>query len=302
MRTSKVRKPAKTKMLERLIEEMLFACALISIIVVIIIFLFLFNQGVRTFGEVSPIEFLAGTNWQPVSLVKPQFGALPMIYGTTIVTALAMIISVPVGIAAAVYVAEIAHSTEKEILKPFIELLAGIPSVIYGFFALVTLSTWIQQTTGARVGTNALNGGIILAIMVIPTIVSIAEDGITAVPKEYREAAYALGATKWETIRFVVLPASTSGILAGVLLGFGRAVGETMAVLMATGNVALINLNILEPVRTLTATIVLEAPEVAVGSLHYNALFALGIVLFIMTLTFNYFAGIVEKKMRRMGR
>jgi len=302
MRKNNARNSAKAKMLEKIIEKMLFACASISIIVVIMIFFFLLNQGVRTFGEISPIEFLAGTNWQPVSLVKPQFGALPMIYGTTIVTALAMVISVPVGIAVAVYVAEIAHSTEKEILKPFIELLAGIPSVIYGFFALVTLSTWIQQTTGATVGTNALNGGIILAIMVIPTIVSIAEDGITAVPKEYKEAAYALGATKWETIRFVVLPASTSGILAGVLLGFGRAVGETMAVLMATGNVALINLNILEPVRTLTATIVLEAPEVAVGSLHYNALFALGIVLFIMTLAFNYFAGIVEKKMRRMGR
>ncbi len=195
-----------------------------------------------------------------------------------------------------------AAKVEKEILKPVIELLAGVPSVIYGFFALVTLATWIQQLTGTNSRLNALNGAVILAIMVIPTIVSLAEDAITSVPKEYREAAIALGATKWEAIRSVVLPSCSSGILAAILLGFGRAIGETMAVLMATGNAPVINLNILDSVRTITATIVIETPESAFGSLHYNALFALAVVLFGITFAFNYLAGLVEKRLRRTGR
>ncbi|MBM4400532.1 MAG: phosphate ABC transporter permease subunit PstC, partial [Crenarchaeota archaeon] len=183
-----------------------------------------------------------------------------------------------------------------------IELIAGIPSVIFGFFALVTLASLIQQLTGTTSRLNALNGGIILAIMAIPTIVSLADDAITSVPKEYREAAIALGATKWETIRSVVLPASASGILAAILLGFGRAIGETMAVLMATGNAATINFNILDSVRTMTATIVIETPEVAFGSLHYQSLFALAIVLFAITFGFNYLGGVVLKRLRRQGR
>jgi phosphate ABC transporter permease protein PstC len=179
-----------------------------------------------------------------------------------------------------------------------VELLAGVPSVVYGFFALVTLATWIQQLTGTTSRLNALNGGIILAIMVIPTIVSLAEDVITSVPKEYREASIALGASKWETIRRVVLPSSAPGILAAILLGFGRAIGETMAVLMATGNAAIVSLNVLDSVRTITATIAIETPEVAFGSLHYSALFALAILLFAITFVFNYLASIV---IRRLG-
>jgi phosphate ABC transporter permease protein PstC len=209
-----------------------------------------------------------------------------------------MAISVPTGVVIAVYIGEIAHPLEKEILKPLVELLAGVPSVVYGFFALVTLATWIQQLTGTTSRLNALNGGIILAIMVIPTIVSLAEDVITSVPKEYREASIALGASKWETIRRVVLPSSAPGILAAILLGFGRAIGETMAVLMATGNAAIVSLNVLDSVRTITATIAIETPEVAFGSLHYSALFALAILLFAITFVFNYLASIV---IRRLG-
>ncbi len=285
-----------------LIEKALFVCASISIIVVILIFVFLFGQGALAFREISPIQFLTGTSWQPTSVINPEFGTVPLVYGTMVVTAIAMAISVPVGIMIAIYIAEVSHPVEKEILKPVIELLAGVPSVIFGFFALVTLATWIQQITGTNSRLNALNGGIILAIMVIPTIVSLAEDAITSVPREYREAAIALGATKWETIRSVVLPSCSSGILVAVLLGFGRAIGETMAVLMATGNAAIVNFNILDSVRTITATIVIETPESAFGSLHYNALFALAALLFVITFAFNYLAGIVGKRLRRTGR
>jgi len=287
---------------EFLIEKLLLICATISIIVVVLIFVFLFSQGAPAFGEISVIEFLTGRSWQPTSVIKPEFGTVPLLYGTLVVTFIAMCISVPIGIVIAIYIGEVAHPIEREILKPFIELLAGIPSVVYGFFALTTLATWIQQSTGTNSRLNALNGGVILAIMVIPTIVSLAEDAITSVPKEYKAASMALGASKWETIRSVVLPSSASGILGAVLLGFGRAIGETMAVLMATGNAPIVNFDILDSVRTITSTIVIETPEVAFGSLHYHALFALAILLFAITFVFNYLAGTVMGKLRRMGR
>ncbi|MDQ1279953.1 MAG: phosphate transport system permease protein [Thermoproteota archaeon] len=291
-----------SSLIEMFIEKLLLICATISVVVVILIFIFLFSQGVPALGKFSIIDFLFGGQWQPTSIIKPEFGALPMIWGTMIVTAIAMSISIPLGIIIAVYISEVADSREKEILKPFIELLAGIPSVVYGFFALVTLATIIQQLTGTNSRLNALNGGIILAIMAIPTIVSLAEDAITAVPREYREASLALGASKWETIRSVILPSSISGILGAILLGFGRVVGETMAVLMATGNAAIINFNILDSVRTLTATIAIETPEVAFGSLHYNMLFMLAILLFAITFTFNYIADLIMRRLRRTGR
>jgi len=289
-------------MKEFLIEKLLLACAATSIVVVILIFLFLFSQGAPAFIRISIIEFLLGTSWQPTSVMKPEFGSVPLVYGSALVTAIGLTFSVPLGIVIAVYVAEVAHPVEREILKPLIELLAGVPSVVYGFFALVTLATLIQQFTGTNSRLNALNGGVILAIMVIPTIVSLAEDAITSVPREYREGSIALGASRWETIRGVVLPSSSSGILAAVLLGFGRAIGETMAVLMATGNAPILNLNILDSIRTLTATIAIETPEVAFGSLHYQALFALAIQLFLITFAFNYLAGLLMRRFKREGR
>jgi len=288
--------------LEKLIEKLILVSATLSIVVVVLIFSLLLSQGASAFSEISIIEFLLGSSWQPTSAVKPEFGSLPLFYGTMLVTSIAMAISVPVGIVVAVYIAEVSHPLEREILKPFIELLAAVPSVVYGFFALVTLSTWIQMLTGTNSRLNALNGGVILAVMATPTIVSLAEDAITSVPKEYREASLALGASKWETIRSVVLPSSSSGILAAVLLGFGRAIGETMAVLMATGNAPIINFDILDATRTITATIAIETPEVAFGSLHYRALFALAILLFTITFVFNYAAGLVMRRLRRTGR
>ncbi len=287
---------------EFLIEKFLFASSIVSIIVVTLIFLLLFSQGILAFREISILDFLFGQTWQPTSLMKAEFGTVPLVYGTVIVTSIAMAISIPLGIAIAVYIAEIANPIEKEILKPIVELLAGVPSVVYGFFALVTLATWIQQLTSTNSRLNALNGGLILAIMVIPTIVSLAEDAISSVPKEYREGSMALGASKWETIKNVTVPSAAPGILAATLLGFGRAVGETMAVLMATGNAAVVNFNILDSVRTMTATIVIETPEVAFGSLHYHALFAVALLLFVITFVFNYIAGVIMRRYRRTGR
>jgi phosphate ABC transporter permease protein PstC len=287
---------------EYLIEKLLFLSATVSVVVVALIFLFLFTQGAPAFFDISIVEFLTGRSWQPTSAIRPQYGTVPLLYGSLVVTSIAMVISIPLGIMIAVYIAEIAHPLEKELLKPLIELLAAIPSVVYGFFALVTLATWIQQLTGTNSRLNALNGGVVLAIMVTPTVVSLAEDAITSVPREYREASIALGASKWETIRNVVLPSSSSGILGAILLGLGRAIGETMAVLMATGNAPIVNLDILDSVRTLTATIVIETSEVALGSLHYRALFGLAILLFAITFAFNYLATAVMKRFRRMGR
>ena len=223
---------------EKIIEKLLFTSASFSIIIVFLIFIFIFKEGIPAFSKISLIEFFTGTNWQPTSMINPEFGTIPLVYGTLSVTVIAMAIAIPFGIAIAVYIAEVSHPIEREILKPVIEILASIPSVVYGFFALVTLATWIQQITGTNFRLNALNGGIILAIMAIPTIVSLAEDTITSVPKEYKEASLALGASRWETIRNAILPSSTSGILASILLGFGRVIGETMAVMMATGNAA----------------------------------------------------------------
>jgi len=287
---------------EFLIEKFLFASSIVSIIVVTLIFLLLFSQGIFAFREISILDFLFGQTWQPTSLMKAEFGTVPLVYGTVVVTSIAMAISIPLGIAIAVYIAEIANPIEKEILKPIVELLAGVPSVVYGFFALVTLATWIQQLTSTNSRLNALNGGLILAIMVIPTIVSLAEDAISSVPKEYREGSMALGASKWETIKNVTVPSAAPGILAAILLGFGRAVGETMAVLMATGNAAVVNFNILDSVRTMTATIVIETPEVAFGSLHYHALFAVALLLFVITFVFNYMAGVIMRRYGRTGR
>jgi phosphate transport system permease protein len=286
---------------EILIEKTLLASAMVSVVVVILIFAFLLSQGVPAFGKISIIDFLSGIKWEPTSVIAPSFGTLPLLYGTMLVTAIAMAVSVPLGLMVAIYIAEVAHPLEKEILKPVIELLSAVPSVIFGLFAMILLATWIQQLTGTNYRLNALNGGVILAIMILPTIVSLAEDAITAVPREYKEAAIALGASRWETVRSVLLPSASSGILAAIFLGFGRAVGETMAVLMATGNVAAIG-SILQPARTITSTIAIETLEVDFGGLHYNALFALAIELFLITFAFNYLADVIGKRLRRMGR
>jgi phosphate ABC transporter permease protein PstC len=273
---------------ERSIEGALFFSAIVSIIILGLIFIFLLREAIPTFFEISIIDFLFGREWFPASFKNPRFGALPLMMGSFLVVFFAVLIAVPLGLICAVYIAEVADHRLSEIMKPVIEILAGIPSVVYGFIALVLLSGAIQNAFNTTYRLNAFNGALILSIMILPTIISISEDAIVAVPREYKEASLALGATRWETIRRVTLPSSKSGIAVAIMLGLGRAVGETMAVLMATGNSPLITLNPLSSVQTMTAVIAIEMGEVVFGSLHYHALFAIGLLLFIITFAINF--------------
>ena len=283
------------KVKEFFIEKLILVCGLASIFFVILIFLFLAREGLAVFKSVNPSNFLFGKSWYPIS-EPAQLGILPLIFGSLLVTLGAAIISIPIGVACAVYIAEIAPLKIKEILKAGIELLAAIPSVVLGFIGMVTLVPWVKSAFHLPTGLTALSGAIILAFMAMPTIVSIAEDALYSVPKSYKEGAFALGATHWQTIYRVLLPAASSGIVAAVMLGIGRVIGETMAVMMITGNAAVIPQSILVPVRTLTATIAAEMGEAVVGSEHYFALFAIGIVLFIMSFMINVTADLFLHK------
>ncbi len=274
------------KIKEFVIEKFILLSGLLSIFFVALIFLFLLKEGLALFQTVSPADFLAGKKWYPIS-EPPRLGILPLIYGSLMVTFGAALISIPIGVAAAVYIAEVAPRKVKEILKAGIELLAAIPSVVLGFVGIVTLVPLVKNVFHLPTGLTALSGSVMLAFMAMPTIVSIAEDALYSVPKIYKEGAFALGATHWQVIVKVILPAASSGILAAVMLGIGRVIGETMAVMMITGNAAVIPKSILEPIRTLTATIAAEMGEAVVGSEHYYALFAVGIVLFVISFAVN---------------
>lgn len=283
------------KIKEFIIEKLILFCGLASIFFVILIFLFLLKEGLAVFKTVSPFDFLSGKSWYPIS-DPPQLGILPLILGSLLVTLGAAVISIPIGVACAVYIAEIAPLKIKEVLKAGIELLAAIPSVVLGFIGMVTLVPLVKNLFHLPTGLTALSGSIMLAFMAMPTIVSIAEDALYSVPKNYKEGAFALGATHWQTIVRVILPAASSGILAAVMLGIGRVIGETMAVMMITGNAAVIPKSILVPVRTLTATIAAEMGEAVVGSEHFFALFAVGIVLFVISFAINVTADIFLHK------
>lgn len=286
------------KFKEFIIERLILLCGLTSIFFVILIFLFLLKEGFAVFKAVDPLKFLFGKNWYPIS-EPAQLGILPLILGSLLVTIGAALISIPIGIACAIYIAEVAPLKIKEILKSGIELLAAIPSVVLGFIGMVTLVPWVKGIFKLPTGLTALSGSIMLAFMAMPTIVSIAEDALYSVPKTYKEGSLALGATHWQAIWRVMLPAASSGILAAVMLGIGRVIGETMAVMMITGNAALIPHSILQPVRTLTATIAAEMGEAVVGSEHYFALFAIGIVLFVISFAINVTADLFLHKRQR---
>lgn len=283
------------KIKEFIIEKLIAFCGIASIIFVILIFLFLLKEGLSLFKTVTPFAFLVGKSWYPIS-EPPHFGILPLILGSLLVTFGAALISIPLGVACAVYIAEIAPLPVKEILKAGIELLAAIPSVVLGFIGMVTLVPWVKSVFHIPTGLTAFSGSVMLAFMAMPTIVSIAEDALYSVPKTYKEGAFALGATHWQTIWRIMLPAASSGIVAAVMLGIGRVIGETMAVMMITGNAARMPTGILQPVRTLTATIAAEMGETVVGSDHYFALFAVGIVLFIISFAVNVTADVFLHK------
>lgn len=274
-----------------------------AIFLVALIFFFLLREGTPAFWEVS-LGNLLSTRWYPTF---GFYGLLPLLYGSLLVTVGATLLSVPLGLATAIYMRELAPPWVREILKPLIEVIAGIPSVVLGFLGMVVVAPLVRQWLGLPTGLTAFTGSIMLAYMALPTIVSIAEDAIDAVPKAYRDGALALGATHWQTIYRVVLPAARSGILTAVMLGLGRAIGETMAVMMVTGNAARMGREwaaLFRPARTMTATIAAEMGEVAQGSAHYHVLFAVGIVLFLVAFAINGVASIIALRgvPRRGGR
>ena len=285
---------------EFLVEALIRAAGFSAIFFVILIFVFLLREGAPAFWETSPDNFF-GQRWYPN---EELFGTLPLILGSLLVTAGAVVIALPLGLATAIFIRELAPNWLREILKPLIEVLAGIPSVVLGFLGMVAISPLLREALNLPTGLTAFTGSLMLAYMALPTIISVAEDAIDAVPKEYRDGALAMGATHWQTIWRVVLPAARSGVIIAVMLGIGRAIGETMAVMMVTGNAARIPQEwnaLFLPARTMTATIAAEMGEVAQGSVHYHALFGIGIILFVLTFIINLMAASAIFRRRRRG-
>jgi len=280
---------------ETLIEALITVSGGASVLFIILILLFLLKDSLPIFRTTSISGLLAGREWYPTS-EPPRFGLLPMIVGSLLVTGGAIAIAVPIGIATAVYISELAPKRVREWLKITVEMIAAIPSVVIGFIGLVIVSPWIKNIFDLPTGLTALTGAAMLAWMAMPTIVSIAEDAISSVPRDYKEGSFALGTTHLQTIRHVILPAAKSGIVAAVMLGIGRAIGETMTVLMVTGNAAQVTSSLLKPVRTMTATIAAEMGETPRGSEHYFALFAIGALLFIISFAINLIADIALRK------
>jgi phosphate transport system permease protein len=269
-----------------------------AIIFVLMIFYFLLSEGLPTFVKV-PLSSLLSTIWYPI---EAYYGLLPLIGGSLIVTFGAALFAIPIGVLTAVYIAEVAPHSFREVLKPIIEVLAGLPSVLLGFLGILILVPYLRQVLNLPTGLVALAGSILLGGIAIPTIVSISEDALYSVPRSYRDAAIALGATEWQTIWKVTLPAARTGVLTAIMLGIGRTFGETMAVMMVTGNAPVLPTNpafLFSPVRTMTATIAAEMGEVARGSEHYNVLFLIGIVLFLVTLLINIATSAVVFRQRK---
>ncbi|MEW6664857.1 MAG: phosphate ABC transporter permease subunit PstC [Thermodesulfobacteriota bacterium] len=286
--------------MENGIKALIFCIASASILTLTLILVFLFMEGVPLFQKVSVKDFVFGRLWYPTS-DPPLFGIFPLIVASLAVTSLASAISVPLGVLTAIYLAEVATPRLREIVKPVVELLAALPSVVIGFFGMVVMAPFLQETFNLAVGLNLFNAALMLAFMSVPTICSISEDAIYSVPRELKEASLALGATHWETIWRVMIPASISGISTAVILGMSRAIGETMVVLMVAGGAAMFPTSLFDPVRPLPASIAAEMAEAPFRGDHYYALFATGIVLFIFTLAFNLVADYVSNRYRQVG-
>jgi phosphate transport system permease protein len=290
----------KRQIREKGIRFIFFAVALASISTLGLIVLFLFLEGLPIFNKVSVTHFLFGRYWYPTS-DPPDFGILPLIVGSMAVTALSAVISIPLGVMSAIYIAEIASHRLREIVKPIVELLAALPSVVIGFFGMVVVAPFLQNLLNLPTGLNLFNASLMLAFMSIPTICSISEDAIYSVPVEVKEASLALGATHWETISRVTIPGALSGISTSIILGMSRAIGETMVVLMVAGGAAMIPTSIFDPVRPMPASIAAEMAEAPFRSEHYHALFAIGIVLFAFTLVFNLVADHIAHRYKQVG-
>ncbi len=287
-------------MKEKIINWSLAAAATFSLISLLGIMLFLFYEGLPIFSIVSVKDFLFGEFWYP-TFDPPDFGIFPLLMGSLAVTILASLIAVPLGVLTAAYLTEIASSSVRRVVKPFVELLAALPSVVIGFFGMVVVAPMLQQTFGLTTGLNLFNASLMLAFMSVPTICSVAEDALFAVPRPLREASLALGATRWETTIKVVVPAALSGIGTAIMLGMSRAIGETMVVLMVAGGAGMLPTSIFDPVRPMPASIAAEMAEAPYRGDHYYALFAIGMVLFIFTLCFNMIAQHIAEKHKQVG-
>ncbi|MBN2053175.1 phosphate ABC transporter permease subunit PstC, partial [Candidatus Woesearchaeota archaeon] len=262
---------------EKSIKYFFSIISITALVILLGIFIFLLITGSKTFKEVSLLDFLAGSDWNPTAYSTPKYGIISLIVGTLMVTFGALVIAIPIGIASAIYLAEIAKPKMREAIKPVIEMIAGIPSVVLGLIGLLVLSPLVARIFSLSHGLNALTASIVVAVMILPTIISISEDVLTSLPKDFREASLALGSTRWQMIKMALLPPALSGIVAAIMLGLGRAVGETMAVLMVAGNSRAMPNSFFDPVRPMTANIAIEIKEVVQGSLHYNSLFAIGL-------------------------
>ena len=287
---------------EKLIESWIFLAGILTIVVLLGIIALLLKEGLPAFWYTPPWEFLFGTKWSPVS-EPPTFGILPFFVATFWVTLVATAISVPIGVACAAYLAEVAPAKVRETVKPIVEILAGIPSVVMGFIGLMFLSPLVQSAFNLNTGLCGLTAGIMLSLMSLPIIISVSEDALRAVPYDFREASYALGATKWETIRHVCIPGALSGITAAVMLGVGRAIGETMTVLMVAGGALAVPVAPTDPMMPMTAAIASGIGNAVRGGLQYQALFAIGLILFILTLAVNLIADrVLERQKRKFAR
>ena len=286
------------RLIDRAIKGLFFLAAFLSVMVLLGIFGMLLINGIKAFAVIKVSDFFFGSDWNPSAYGKPTFGILSMLVSTFLVTLGAMLIAIPLGVGAATYLAQVASNKTRLILKPIIELLAAIPSVVVGFIGIVMVGPLIARVFGLSNGLTALNGSILLAVMSLPTIITVAEDAIRAVPHSFIEGSYALGANQWTTLMRVTLPAAYSGIIAAVILGMGRAIGETMTVLMATGNALAMPQGFFDPVRTMTATIAIELGEVPYGTTHYYSLFAVGALLFIISLGINLIAENIAARYR----
>ncbi|WP_353484575.1 phosphate ABC transporter permease subunit PstC [Haliscomenobacter sp.] len=286
------------RLIDRAIKGLFFLAAFLSVMVLLGIFGMLLINGIKAFAVIELSDFFFGSDWNPSAYGKPTFGILSMLVSTFLVTLGAMLIAIPLGVGAATYLAQVASNKTRLILKPIIELLAAIPSVVVGFIGIVMVGPLIARVFGLSNGLTALNGSILLAVMSLPTIITVAEDAIRAVPHNFIEGSYALGANQWTTLMRVTLPAAFSGIIAAIILGMGRAIGETMTVLMATGNALAMPQGFFDPVRTMTATIAIELGEVPYGTTHYYSLFAVGALLFIISLGINLIAENIAARYR----
>lgn len=310
VRVELLRQSSRSNLGNFLLEKAFMLAGMLTIIILLLILGFLLQNSWPAVQEVGIAEFLSGQRWMPSS-PEPGFGALPLILSSLFVTAGALIMGIPWAVASAIYLGEVAPVKIREILKPVIEVLEIFPSVVLGFIALVVLGPILADVFNLSSGLIGLSGAIILAIMTLPTIISISEDALKSVPGEFKEASAALGATRWETVRYVSLPAASSGIVAAIMLGFGRAVGETMAVLMAIGNALDMPLKeimgiplptLMQSMRTLTATIAIEGSDVPWGSTHYHALFVIGLILFVITFAVNLVSDIMLSRFQEVNR